>query len=203
MPLVSDYFSAMINAKLEATDVYLPLDEAAKADLLKILADPKAYTYLTLKGEQHFETVKVINQQSTLILERAREGTKAVLHHFGTCISTVSPTVLAVIKDLVCNFDACCEGNPCPCEPVTYVGAVLPTGRVAQEWKGSAVFKGGLPMITAVNGTPTWMSVIQNQNAVFLSGTPTAAGTFSFSVAATNCNGTVIVTQPLTVTVTT
>lgn len=201
MALVSDYFSANINGRLESTDVYLPLNPPAEADLLNILADPASYIILTLKGERFIETVKATNQQGTIILERGLEGTTPVLHHFGTCISSVTPTILAVIKDLICNY-SCCEDGDCPCTAVEYVASTLPVGHVGQAWQGSVVFSGSLPMTVAVAATPAWMHAIQHGNSVFLSGVPDMAGTFTFSAAATNCNGTNIATQALSAAVT-
>lgn len=201
MSLSSEFFSATINARLEATDVYLPLDPAAQADLLNILVDPTSYVLLTLKGERFTETVKATNQQGTIIIERGLEGTTPSLHHFGTCITTVSPTVMAVVKDLICNY-TCCGDEDCPCTPVAYVASSLPTGHVGQDWQGSVIFSGDLPMTAAIASAPGWMQTVQHNNSLVLSGTPDEAGTFTFSVAATNCNGTKLATQAISVTVT-
>lgn len=200
MSLTSEFFSAAINARLEATDVYLPLDPAAQTDLLNILADPESYALLTLKGEQYIETVKATNQQGTIILERGLEGTQPALHHFGTCVSTVTPTVMAVIKDLICNY-TCCEDDDCPCIPVEYIASAIPVGYIGQEWQGSAIFFGSLPMAIAVSMAPAWMQFTQHSNSILFSGTPDEMGDFPFSVAVTNCSGTGLVTQSLLVTV--
>lgn len=200
MSIVNSFFSAAINGKLGPQDVHLPLAPAPLADLLNILSDPDDYILLTLRGERNIETVRARNQQGTIILERGLEGTQPVLHHFGTCVSSLTPTVIAAIKDLVCNY-SCCADDPCPCTPVEYVGATLPEGKVAQPWQGSVIFKGTLPMATAINGIPDWVQVVQNENSIFLTGTPDAAGTYAFSVAATNCGGTKLDTQTLEVTV--
>lgn len=194
-------FSGFLNNRLEATDVYLPLCEASRADLLNILAEENSYIYLTLRGDTQMETVRARAEGGYVIIDRGLEGTTAVLHHHGTCVSSVSPTVIAVIKDLICNY-SCCEDGDCPCTAVSYAGAVLPNAFVGQAWGGSVVFAGDPPFNMGVDDAPSWMQVSQVGNMLQLSGTPAFAGTFSFSVAATNCNGTQIATKVLSVTVT-
>ncbi len=107
---------------------------------------------------------------------------------------------MAVIKDLICNY-SCCEDADCPCIAVTYTASSIPTGNVGKEWQGSVIFSGDLPMVAAIASAPEWMKVVQQNNALVLTGTPDAEGTFPFSVAATNCNGTKLATQALSVTV--
>lgn len=106
MPYVNDFFSAFTTQRLSATDVYLPLDAAAHADLLRFTTDGN-YTYASLVDDTTMETVIIHNDHGTLIMERGREGTPAVAHPPGTCIHTVSPTIIAAIKDLICNWECC------------------------------------------------------------------------------------------------
>lgn len=198
--LKNEYFSASLNAKLEATDVYLPVCDSAAADLRALLTEPDQYMYLTLKDDVHFETVKVRNEQGTLMLERGLEGTEATKHPFGTCIVSVSPTVVALIKDLICNYE-CCNG-PCPVTPPSFAGMTMPlSGNVGTEWNGCAIFDGTSPMTIAINGAPAWMEATQVGSTLVLKGVPDKAGTTVMSIAATNGNGTNIVSQPVTVVV--
>lgn len=200
MNVRNEYFSASLNSKLEATDIYLPISEGAAADLKALLKEPDDYIYLTLKDDVNLETVRVRNEQGTLMLERGLEGTEAVTHPFGTCIMSVSPTVVALIKDLICSYE-CCEG-PCPVEPVVCAGTALPEyGNVGAAFNGCVIFTGSSPMNIVMNGAPAWLSALQMGNTLILSGTPDKAGTTTFSVAATNGNGTNVVSHSLSVTI--
>lgn len=200
MNVRNEYFSASLNACLEATDVYLPISDGAAADLKALLTEPDQYMYLTLKDDVNFETVKVRNEQGTLMLERGLEGTEATKHPFGTCIVSVSPTVVALVKDLICNYE-CCDG-PCPVEPVVCAGTALPEyTNVGLPFNGCVIFTGSSPINIVMNGAPAWMQALQMGNTLILSGTPDKAGDTTFSVAATNGNGTNVVSQSVTVTV--
>lgn len=200
MGLKHMFFAARLCDRLEASEVHLPLTSAATADLLDTLKNEDDYNYLSLKGDVEYEVVKVRNESGTLLIERGQEGTTPVLHHHGTCVSTVSPLTVAVIKDMVCNHE-CCEGD-CPCEAVAVGGWTLPEAHVDKAWEGGVVFAGDLPMTLGAANTPSWMKVRAVNNVLELSGTPHIAGTFTFSVAATNCNGKHVATQTLTVDVT-
>lgn len=200
MAMKTEYFSAFINAGLQPTDVYLPLAPPARADLIALLPNTDDYIFLTLKGDTHMETVKCRNEGGTLIIDRALEGTTAALHHYGTCVTAVAPAIFAVIKDMVCNYNCCADGE-CPCVPVAFAGDVFPEAHVGVAWMGSVLFTGDTPILMGAEGAPDWMTVTQQSGLLRLAGTPYAAGTFSFSVAATNCNGTNIVTKPLSLTV--
>lgn len=195
MLFANEYFSAYTSAKMSADDVHLPLCESAKADLLKLLENEDGYTWLSLIDESRMETVKVHNDHGTLILERGMEGTQAVPHPLGTCVRTVSPTVIAAIKDLVCNYQ-CCEGG-CPCVSASFAGSVIPDATVGVPWKGSVIFNGDAPMQLAVNGGPAWLMVQARGNVLMLSGTPNRSGEYIISAAASNCGGTVVVSEAL------
>lgn len=200
MNVRNEYFSASLNAKLEATDVYLPISDAAAADLKALLTEPDQYMYLTLKDDTNFETVKVRNERGTLMLERGIEGTTATTHPFGTCIVSVSPTVVALVKDLICNYE-CCNG-PCPVTPPTLAGISMPMQcNVGVEWNAAVIFDGTAPMTIGINNAPAWVQATQVGSTLILKGVPDKAETVTFSVAATNGNGTNIVSQPVTVVV--
>lgn len=199
MALVTEFFSAYTSEKLEATDVYLPLSESAKADLLTLLNRDGAYAFLTLRDEVNIETVKAHLEGDLIILERGLEGTTAVLHPLGTCVTATSPTIVAVIKDLVCNYQ-CCEGG-CPVEPVAYDSAYLPAAYVGKEWQGVVRYKGTSPMQLGVANPPSWMTVIQVKNELKLAGTPVEAGTLSLGTFGVNGDGTNTATQEVILTV--
>lgn len=200
MPFVNEYFEAYLTAKLESSDVGLPVSAQATADLLALLPEEDDYTYLTIMSDVDMETVRVRNDHGTLVLERGLENTKPSAHPYGSCVRTVSPTLVAAVKDLVCNYQ-CCEG-PCQCTPVAYSGGYVQDGVVATPWEGAVAFSGDLPMTLVTANTPPWMRVQASGNVLLLSGTPEEEGTFNFSVAATNCNGTAIATQALTIKIT-
>lgn len=107
MPYANDYFSAYTTQRLDADSVYLPVCEEARTDLLHFIPDG-SYTYASLVNDAAMESVIIRNDHGTLLLERGREGTAAVAHPPGTCIRTVSPTIIAAIKDMICNWE-CCE----------------------------------------------------------------------------------------------
>lgn len=193
--LVNEYFSAYTTEKMAADDVYLPLCDSAKADLLKLLEDNDDHMWLSLVDESRMETVRAINDHGTLILERGMEGTAAVAHPLGTCVRAVSPTIVALVKDLVCNY-SCCEGG-CPCTPASYAGSVIPEAIVGVKWEGSVVFSGDQPMQLAVNGGPAWLSVKAVGSVIMLSGVPNRSGEYYFSAAASNCGGTVVASEVL------
>lgn len=184
-------FTATLSAKLERGDLVLPLSRTDEMALKSYIPDGE-YTYLTIRDTTGTEIVKVEHVCSELVLTRAQDGTLERTFPKGSCVRfEMTP---AAVKDLICTYD-CCEDGECPCEPVQAAGFVLPPARVGIPWKGTAVFTGDLPMELAVTGTPSWMSVTAGTNFVKLEGTPSAAGDFIISVAATNCNGQVAVQQ--------
>lgn len=205
MSFVSEYFDASTTAKMTADAVNLPLSDSAMADLLGLLTDTDDYTYLALKSEQTYEVVKAHKVGSMVVLDRAQEGTRAVLHPMGTCVAAVSPLTLAVMKDLLCNYE-CCQGD-CVCEPVSLAGIY---GLSNDVWAGNpleiaVVFSGDLPMTVGVNNVPEWLGVTQENRVIKLTGTvpwPSSPNRFdeafvNFTVAAANCNGTAVASVPV------
>lgn len=106
MPFANDFFSACLTARIDADSVYLPLSPDAKADLLRIIPQG-SYTYASLVNDSAMETVLIRNDHGTLLTERGFEGTSPVAHPPGTCVRTVSPTIIAAIKDLICTWECC------------------------------------------------------------------------------------------------
>ncbi len=200
MAFVSEYFDASTTTKLAADAVHLPLSDSAMADLLGLLTNTEDFTYLALKSEQTYEVVKAHKVGSMIVLDRAQEGTSAVLHPMGTCVATVSPLSLAVMKEIACNYN-CCDGD-CPCTQVTVAGQVIPAAIKGTAWEGAVLFNGDAPITIGVNDAPAWVTATVQNGVAKLSGTPTKAGTFTFSVSAANCGGTKSVSTVVAITVT-
>ena len=80
--------------------------------------------------------------------------------------------------------------NAPPCPTITLSPATLPNGTKGTAYNQTVVATGGAtPYSFMATGLPTWLSF---SSAGLLSGTPTATGTFNFTVTATdtnNCSG--------------
>ena len=201
MNMKTEYFIASLTETLQPTDVHLPIIPAATTDLLGILQEPDSFMFLSLANDIGVETVKAENVDGTILLTRGVAGTVPLVHPCnGTCVRSVDPTAIAVMKEIACNFN-CCEPDECECEKVSYVGEVLPVGKLNVAWAGSVVFSGTLPILIGVDNVPSWASVEQVGNYIKLYGTPTVTGVYNFSVSATNCNGTAIDTVALTLSI--
>lgn len=199
LKMATEFFSASLIDKINPDDVFLPLGEGAKADLLNILKGGK-YIYLSVRSEYAHETVRVRNEAGTLIMDRGIEGTEPAKHHIGTCVSSISPTVVAMIKDLICNYD-CCDSE-CLCVPVTFEGYdIIAEGQVGQHYRAELTFAGTLPMNISLSNAPSWVTAVQTKNRLVVSGTPDTAGSFQCNIAVTNCNGTSIIQQGFTISV--
>lgn len=189
MSYVTELFSAGLVSALEADAVTLPVSDAARADLVKLLSEDGSYTYASIRSDSTFETVKLYLATGALVMDRAQEGTAAVKHPCGSLVCLISPTIMAALKSVVCEYDCCAEGD-CQCHAVEFSGEYLPDAHVNEEWDGCIVFSGDTPMKIVTSGTPSWMNVTVEGTVVKLSGTPNATGTTTFTVAAANCNGT-------------
>ena len=200
MAFVSEYFDATLTAKLPASAVMLPVSDAAMADLLALLADEENYTFLAIKSEQTYEVVKAHKSGGMVVLDRAQESTRDVLHPMGACVAAISPLTLAVMKEVACNYE-CCESD-CVCDAVEVAGSLIPAATRGTAWEGNVLFSGDSPIWVGVNGAPAWITATQQGNTLRLTGTPNSAGTFTFSVAAANCGGTAVVSTPVSIRVT-
>lgn len=201
MMSAGDYFSAYLTEKIAANETHLPLCDAARADLVNILGDD-GYTFLTIKDDVNIETVKVRNDHGVLLLERrGLEGTKAVAHPENSCVLSVQPTVMAAVKDLICNYDCCADD--CPCDPVTtaFYSEKPATAKVGAQWAYAVSFNGTPPLQCGVSAVPSGITAKSTGNTIVFSGTPAKAGTYSIAVSATNCAGKVF-TEIFTLTVT-
>lgn len=189
MLVTPDYFMASTVGVIDVQSVDLPLSRGAHADLANMLREPDDYIYLTIRSDTHMETVKVRNEAGYLIMERGLEGTKPAKHHVGSCVSSVSPTTVAVIKDLICNW-SCCNGEPCPCSGATLEGiTVISEGQVGRPYKAVLTFGGTLPMTISVGGLPEWATAVQTNNTVTITGTPDMAKETKCAIAVSNCGG--------------
>lgn len=200
MSMKYEYFSAFTSEAVSSTDKYLPLPKGAQTDLADIIKEDGSYIYLTLLDDANIETVKVTLVQGFLVMERGLSGTKAVNHPVGTCVSSISPTVIAVIKDLICNYD-CCEDGDCPKTPVQITDVYTPSAKVGSAFRGIISFTGSDPVQVTVSGAPDWLTIARSSDRLDLTGTPVSAGQVTFSVALSNLNGTKTAVQTVSFTV--
>ena len=197
MPFVTEDFQAYLSNPLEAGEIYLPLSHPPYADLLAMLSSNAGnYTFLTIKDDTHLETVKARAEGGYILLERGQAGTVAVKFGYGACVTTVSPTIVAVIKDLFCNY-SCCNGGTCDCTGVSLAAYDLPDANVGVAWAGFITLSGTVPIEAAVKNAPAWMTITQERNVITLTGTPTTAGAVSLLVEANNCNATARISEVL------
>lgn len=189
MSMVTEFFSAYLTAVLEENGKYISLTSEATADLASMLKASGSYIYLTLRDDANIETVRAHLEQGLLIVDRGLSDTEAVKHPVGTCVSSVSPTVVAVIKDLICNYN-CCEDGDCPKTPVAFTTIYTPSGSTGTAYRGTVEFTGTDPVQVTVSGAPDWLTVTRTGTSLTLTGTPVSSGDVTFSIALTNMNGT-------------
>lgn len=209
MSYKNEIFTAQLAGTMQKDDRALPLLPGALNDLKALLSDDGDYTFASIRSDAKYEAVKIMNVDGLLVVERGIEGTEAVRHPFGSCITLVQPALVAAIKDLICTYD-CCADSPCECRPATVASVAMPDVESGQYWHGSVGFTGDQPMTIAVDvGDNDWITARQDTNLVYFEGLapnmmPVAADTYenvmplrvSVSVAATNCNGHVALVQP-------
>lgn len=188
MLLKTDIFEAVTAWTVTPTDTYIKFPKAVESDLLTILSNDGEYMYLAIQDHRKYEVVKVTRNGANLLYERGVAGTKAERFPAGVCVAGISPIAAQVMKDLICSY-SCCEDGDCECEPVSVGGATLPDGVVGKPWSGAVAFVGASPVTVTVNSTPSWMTATVEGSLVHLSGTPTVTGVQYFSVAAANCGG--------------
>lgn len=198
MALKTDVFEAHTIWTIGPEDTHVALTKEATTDLLSILSSAEDYMYLAVQDTRKYEVVKVQNVGGVLQWTRGLDGTKAVRFAAGACISGISPLSVRIMKELICSYD-CCEEGDCQCEAVQIAGVSAPDGYVGTFWHGAVTFSGTQPMSVTVNSTPSWMTATVQGNLIVVEGTPSVAGIQYFSVAASNCNGTAIVTKAIPV----
>ena len=181
MSYVTDVFQAYTSKVMEASDVYLPLSKEAETDLAKILSTSGSYTYLTLKDNASVETVKAYAENGYIILCRGLGGTTATKHPFGTCVTSVSPTVAQVIRDLVC-----CSNSE---DTKITINSSLGGATKGSAYTGWIYCEGTSPLTINVTGVPSWGTVTKKDNMVMITGTPTETGTFTVICKVTNDEG--------------
>lgn len=187
MPYVTEPFQAFLSATLDYCDTHLPLSDNAHADLLKLLKEEGSYTFLSLRDDVHFETVKAYARNGCFILiDRGLVGTMPAKFSFGTCVSTLSPTAVAAMRAMLdetalCGYDPDAMGAP---PGVAFTD--LPIGSARTYWRGMVVFSGTLPIHVTASGVPSWLTVTQLGNMIELTGTPPVATTTTISLHARN-----------------
>lgn len=193
MPLVTEIFSAYTVSPVSPQDTYLPLCNEAKADLLNLLSEDEDYTYAALKSDTSYEAVKLHVEGGIILMERGIEGTKPVSHRKGTCVSLVSPLVMAAIKDLICNY-SCCSDEECPCAAPSMAQYSMPAFRKGSSWQGWMAFNGDTPMTLTVQNAPAWLTAVQSESngqaMLSFSGVPTTDVDTTIMIVAANCGGT-------------
>ena len=200
MPSKTLFFNTHLADILDGESRIIPLCQQDIKRLSEVLTEEDDYVYLSISDGWSYEVVKARVQAGVVLAERAVEGTRADRHGFGACVKSVSPLVIAQIKDLICNYN-CCEEQECPCQPIAVYYQPLPEATEKLPWRGEVVFTGDTPMTLIANNTPAWMQVERMGSTLILSGTPPEAGSYEFSVGGTNCNGTNVVTQNITLAV--
>ena len=203
MAFITEPFQAFLAAPLEATGVTLPLSASAHADLLKLLKEKDSYTYLSIKDNVNFETVKVYADGGYLLLDRGQAHTTPVKFSFGACVSTLTPTAIAVIENVLKDMVGECRQYYNPDAMGGQLGVAfsdLPAGRVGQEWRGAIVLGGTLPIKITVTGVPSWVTVTHYENMVELVGKPTGAASTAFTLHAVNEQENLEIHQQFTIT---
>ena len=195
--MIIKYFSANLSDALSQTDVYLPLSSKDNAALLSLLGEDGESIYLTIADDMYKEYVLATLTAGTIVLQRGIDST-AQKFPKGACVFFENS--VPVTKWLICNYECCADD--CEVEEITAQGLIMPAAQVGVAWEGTAVFGGGQPMVFGVTGMPSWMSAVYGGNFVRLSGTPTAAGTYTIAVAGSNDRGRNIAIQTVLLTVT-
>lgn len=182
-----------LRAPMEKDATYLPLSAEDTQKLLSAIP-VREEMFLTVQDNLRTEWIKVRNECGTLIVER---GIDCESWKFPTGSCVFFEPSLPVVKWLICNYD-CCEDSRPECEEVVLQSAYLPAGIVNQEWLGLITFEGSLP-INKKFEVPDWVTVATQDHQAMLSGTPTEAGTYMVSYAATNCGGRGLISETLEV----
>lgn len=184
--------SFVLNGVLEKNDTYLPLSQVDMNRLLAHVPDGEE-TILTIQDNLYTEWVHVYNDCGTVLLERGLGGSEPRKFPRGTCV--FFEMSLPLVQWLICNYD-CCEDDDCDCEAVTLESHTLPAGIVNQLWDGRMAFVGTLPINIKIT-PPSWATAEVLNGEVFLTGTPDKAGIYQVGYSATNCRGSVLVSDTL------
>lgn len=175
MKYVTEPFMAWLGESLDESAVHLPLTHPAYADLLALLSEPGSYTFLTIKDDTHLETVKAWAEGQYILLKRGCSGTRPTKFMYGSCVTTVSPTVYAVINDC-CQEDCAFYYNPDAMGGHLGVAFVSnPVGTIGELLEVRVVLSGTLPVKVTVTNAPEWMNVVVCDNMIEFLGTPPVA----------------------------
>lgn len=187
--------SLNLNTKLEASDIYLPLTASDTAYLTSVVPEGEEI-YLTIQWDMYREYVLASNEHGTIVLTRGVDS-EARAFPKGSCVFFENS--VPVTKWLICNYECC--SDDCGYEAVQNAGAVLPTAKVGDTWKGTFIFKGSLPMVFGVTGLPDWCEATYSGNYITLTGIPTVTGSYNIAVSASNGKGENIAVQQGIITV--
>jgi hypothetical protein len=181
-------FNAMLIHSLDKQDTELPISETDKARLLEIVPIGESIP-LVLHDDFWSEEILVRNSADVFIVERGEHPRR-----FPRGSVLCFEVTVGVVKDLICTHN-CCDDEPCPCQPISIAGILLPVGKVGELWQGTAIFQGDLPMALTASGLPPWTTVVAGPNFLSFTGTPTVpleGG--NIAIAGTNCAGSNVVT---------
>ena len=204
MPFVTEPFQAYLAASLDHCDVALPLSNDAYTDLMHLLSTKGTYTYLSIKDDAHFETVKAFVENNCLMIERGQAGTAPMKFSYGACVSTISPTVMAAVHSLFNDELLDCKYyyNPNAMGGTLDVAFTdLPQATHGVAWRGMVVLGGTLPIAIEVKEAPTWLTIAQHDNMIELTGTPPTVGSYTFTVSAASVQESLNINQRFSIVV--
>jgi hypothetical protein len=191
-------FRSRLARHMESDEMVLPLGERGRALLTGLLQTEGESIYLTVRDDRHEEEIEAgILCGQLVVLARGVGGT--VPRKFPAGAEVVFRVTVSVVEKLICQTD-CCPESPCECRPAAFAGTFLPDGAVGQEWRGVVLFSGDPPLSMGWK-LPDWMAASRDERVLTLTGTPTAAGEATVTVAASNCGGSQIATESFQFTV--
>lgn len=98
--ITEDFYQATLATRMNLDETDFTLDCAAYTGLLAYLPNEGDFTFMSIRSNVTFETVRVTRIGQGLYVERGVQGTTPATHPVGAIISTVNPTVIAMIKAL-------------------------------------------------------------------------------------------------------
>lgn len=101
MGMIVKEFRAFLTAGMDASTQALYIDPHAYGDLLTMFTNKDDYMYLSIRGDHSFETVKAWTFEGKLYVERGVCDTVPQPHHYGSAVTSISPTVVCVVRDMV------------------------------------------------------------------------------------------------------
>lgn len=166
-----------------AQDGDAPLLPMPAASQLCAVLGSGGHTYLRLSAPGlGCELVKATCAFSTILLERAQDGTAAHAWPQGSCIEWIMSG--QAVKDLIVQTEAC----PTDCVAATIAaGSTMPDGVAGVLYTHRVVISGTPPFALGIPTLPSWMTVVLDAGELRFEGTPPAAGVFNVSVPLRSC----------------